>query len=48
MVREKDAKIRVLEKGSERSQESFVDCDGCSNQAARKIMKKIDRTKKLE
>ena len=41
MVREKDAKIRVVEKGSERSQESFVDCDGCSSQAARKMVKKL-------
>ena len=41
MVREKDAKIRVVEKGSERSQESFVDCDGCSSQEARKIVKKL-------
>ena len=39
MVREEDAKIKVVERGSERSQEIFMDCDGGSSHAARKMVK---------
>ena len=33
-------KIKVVEKGSERSQEGFMDCDGWRSQAAQRTVKK--------